>query len=207
MDAIDNEKYIISGVYMIYSNIDKKLNYIGSSININQRIRNHYLEIINLRHNNKKMQNYFIKNGLDNFKYDILEVVDIENLIEREQYYIDKFNPYFNVLKKAYSNLGYKHTEETKLLISKINTGRKMSYDQIQRGVIARKGQKTSKGCRRTDEFKQNLSKIKKKKVIYNDNIYDSLIELSNELGIKYQTLYAMITNRNKNKLNIKYYA
>lgn len=43
----------------------------------------------------------------------ILEYCTPEKCIEREQYYFDKLNPEYNVLKIAGSSFGYKHTEET----------------------------------------------------------------------------------------------
>jgi group I intron endonuclease len=47
---------------------------------------------------------------------EILEYCVIFNLIEREQYYISLFNPEYNILKIAGSNLGFKHSEATKEL-------------------------------------------------------------------------------------------
>jgi group I intron endonuclease len=44
---------------------------------------------------------------------EILEYCDSEDLIKREQYYLDLLEPKYNLLTKAGSTLGYKHTEET----------------------------------------------------------------------------------------------
>ena len=54
-----------------------------------------------------------LKYGYSNFKFEILEYCKPENLIEREQYYLDKFKPEYNILKTAGSCLGYRHTKET----------------------------------------------------------------------------------------------
>jgi group I intron endonuclease len=54
-----------------------------------------------------------LKYGYSNFSLEILEYCGRENVIEREQYYIDSFKPEYNILKKAGSSLGYKHSEET----------------------------------------------------------------------------------------------
>ena len=186
---------------------DYSKNYVGSAKDIIFRINRHKYEISNKKHNNKKMENYFIKNGLNNLCYNVLIECEICDLIMYEQKYIDEIKPYFNILKKAYSLQGYKHSIDAKNKIREKNTGRKMTKEQVEKGVIARIGQRTCKGIKRTDDFKKKLSAIKKKKVIYNNTVFDSLIELSSELNIKYQTLYAMITNRNNNYLNIKYYA
>jgi len=60
-----------------------------------------------------------IKYGYSNFSLQILEYCDIADLTEREQYYLDKLNPKYNILKIAGSSLGHKLTEETKAKISK----------------------------------------------------------------------------------------
>ncbi len=47
------------------------------------------------------------------FKLDILEYCKPQELTKKEQYYMDLLSPEYNVLKTAYSSLGYKHTENT----------------------------------------------------------------------------------------------
>jgi group I intron endonuclease len=42
----------------------------------------------------------------------------------RETYWITKLLPYYNVLKQGYSSLGYKHTEETRELLSNLAKSR-----------------------------------------------------------------------------------
>jgi hypothetical protein len=64
-----------------------------------------------------------LKYGYSNFSLDILEYCEPNVKISREQYYIDLLKPEYNILKKAGSNLGFKHSEETKLIMS-INSKR-----------------------------------------------------------------------------------
>lgn len=59
-----------------------------------------------------------LKHGYSKFKLEILEYCDSKEVSKREQYYLDLVNPYYNILKKAHSSLGYKHTEES---LAKIN--------------------------------------------------------------------------------------
>lgn len=56
-----------------------------------------------------------LKYGYSNFSLEILEYCDPDKklLINREQYYIDLLKPDYNLLKKAGSLLGFKHSEET----------------------------------------------------------------------------------------------
>lgn len=55
-----------------------------------------------------------LKYGYSGFKLEILEFCNKDEVIAREQYYIDLFNPEYNILKKAGSSLGFTHSEETK---------------------------------------------------------------------------------------------
>ena len=43
---------------------------------------------------------------------EILEFCEIEELLKREQYYLDNLKPQYNIVEKAGSTLGYKHTPE-----------------------------------------------------------------------------------------------
>ncbi len=43
---------------------------------------------------------------------DILEYCSKTELLEREQFYLNKLNPKYNILKFAYSLLGYRHSPE-----------------------------------------------------------------------------------------------
>lgn len=45
---------------------------------------------------------------------EILEYCESKDVIKREQYYLDKFKPEYNILKIAGSRLGSQHTEATK---------------------------------------------------------------------------------------------
>lgn len=68
-----------------------------------------------------------LKYGKDKFALLILEFVDIENLFIRESDYIKNLKPYYNILKQAFSSIGYKHTEITKRNLSERAKNRKHS--------------------------------------------------------------------------------
>ncbi|MFI0436041.1 MAG: GIY-YIG nuclease family protein [Parachlamydiaceae bacterium] len=196
-----------SGIYIIRSIIKPDRFYIGSSVSIKSRWERHLRDLKNGVHNNKMLQGHFIKYSQNDLTFDILENCDTSILIQKEQYYITLLSPTFNVLKRAYSMLGYKHSEYAVAKIKAKNIGRKMTDEQVRKGVVARMGQRTSKGCKRTPEAKKNLSEKKKKKVLYDGVIYDSLQDISFLLNIKYQTLYAQISGRNFNNYKLSFYA
>lgn len=85
-----------------------------------------------------------LKNGYSSFSLYILEYCDgfaREDLIKREQYYIDLLKPEYNILKIAGSSLGYKHTEENLAKMSEANKKREkhpMSGKQHSNETIAK---------------------------------------------------------------------
>jgi group I intron endonuclease len=56
--------------------------------------------------------NSILKNGYSSFSLEILEYCDRDQAISREQYFLDLLNPEYNILKKAGSRLGSKHSLE-----------------------------------------------------------------------------------------------
>jgi group I intron endonuclease len=80
--------------------------------------------------------NALLKYDQSNFTLLILEYVETESLTIRETYYITKLMPYYNVLKQGYSSLGYKHTEETKKLLSELAKNR--THSDLTKSLIAR---------------------------------------------------------------------
>jgi group I intron endonuclease len=108
-----------SGIYKITSLHNKKV-YIGSAKNLRYRNVIHYNDLVSNRHHSIKLQRAWNKYGESNFIFEILEFCEKEKLIEREQFYLDTLQPFYNTLKIAGSNLGFKHSKETKERLSKI---------------------------------------------------------------------------------------
>lgn len=115
----------VPGIYCIESKCGKI--YIGSAVSLRTRFMTHRYMLKGNRHDNPKLQNYVNKHGIDTLTFKVLELCPKENLLEREQYFIDTLNPFFNVLRIAGSTyglrpwLGKKHSEETKEKISAAN--------------------------------------------------------------------------------------
>ena len=88
----------------------------GSAGNLSKRFRVYFSEsgikkILMI--STSRILRALLKYGYSNFCLEILEYCDSDKCLEREQYYLDSINPEYNILKKAGSSLGYKHTEET----------------------------------------------------------------------------------------------
>jgi group I intron endonuclease len=112
-----------SGIYQIQSKIKNWL-YIGSSKNLKNRKSEHFNDLKNNKHGNIHLQRHFKKYGEDDLIFGIIEFCSEDDLIKREQYYMDKVNPKFNICKIAASRKGVKQSEKTKRLLSKLATER-----------------------------------------------------------------------------------
>jgi hypothetical protein len=89
------------GVYAIINEITGEM-YIGSSSNIGGRKDKHFSLLRHNKHTNSKLQESVNLYGIDCFKLFILEYTD--DLINREQYFVDYYNPYFNITTDIINN-------------------------------------------------------------------------------------------------------
>ena len=111
---------------------------VGSSINLSSRMKN-YLNNTFLKskqNNNMPIVKALLKYNQSNFTLLILDHVEAQYLAIRETYFITFVIPYYNVLKQGYSSLGYKHTKETKELLSKLAKNR--VHSDVTKSLIAK---------------------------------------------------------------------
>lgn len=82
----------ISGIYKIICTSNNKF-YIGSSVDISRRFKDHTRALNENRHTNKYLQEAWNKYGKENFEFEIIENIDIiDQLPLREKLYIDDTN-------------------------------------------------------------------------------------------------------------------
>lgn len=115
MERITKELWKKSGIYCIV-NTDNQKKYVGSSKNLYQRLMKHRAYLRKNMHENQKLQNSWNKHGEESFQYFILEFCSIENLIQREQFYIDTIKPWYNITLEVER---LEMSEETKIKMSK----------------------------------------------------------------------------------------
>ena len=136
---------IKSGIYKIINKNNGRY-YIGSSINIKNRWNEHKRTLKQNKHDNNFLQKSWNKHGEESFLFEVIEyVLDLNKLLEREQFYLDLITydkkMSYNLCKTAGNMLGFKHSDETK---------NKMSKSRI--------GNKNSLGNKHTDETKNKMS-------------------------------------------------
>lgn len=172
-----------SGIYKILNKHNGKF-YIGSAFDLDKRWTEHKYHLNRLTHKNSYLQNAWNKYGSVSFEFIIIEICDKENLIIREQYWIDNLKPEYNLAKIAGSRAGVSMPEIAKIKIGANSkrhlTGRKMSQqhkDAISKansGKQFRLGQKQSaeekekraashRGKKRSLEAKLRMSEAQRK--------------------------------------------
>jgi len=103
LSDIDMEKI---GIYKITNPKNSKF-YIGSSsISFKKRFSNHKRLLFLDKNPCKYLQRVYNKNPDVDLIFEILEVCSKEDCIKREQYYIDKLKPKYNICKIAGSSAG-----------------------------------------------------------------------------------------------------
>lgn len=179
-DGFNNTELLLSdlknksGIYRIISQCNTKF-YIGSAKDLYKRYRRHCVELKANRHGNSRLQNYANKYTLSSLKFEVLEFCAVPQLLTREQFYINKIGPYFNIAPIAGSRLGVKATTETKIKLSNSHKGFSPSEEtrkklsnigrlRIQSDECKQKISRSQKGRVRTEETLKKMSEAFKGK-------------------------------------------
>lgn len=102
------------GIYKITNIVNNKV-YIGQSIDVYHRIKCHR-SLLKCNHDSKYLQDDYNIYGIDNFKYDIIELCDKLLLNEKEMHWIEYYNSTnsdygYNILKGGQGKRNYKRTK------------------------------------------------------------------------------------------------
>ncbi len=200
------------GIYKIICEANNKI-YIGSSKDINRRINGHFKA---LRKNKAQilLQRSYNKYGEECFKIEILEYYDeffLEQLKEREQYYIDLYKSYerdkgFNILPIAYSfkyrkgskEEGRKKSESLKIMYANNPELKKKLSDLKKGSKNPMYGKKLSK------DHKEKISKGNKNKIFSIERKKNISNSLKNKLHTKERIQNMSKPRSEKGKNNIK---
>ncbi len=115
-------------IYKITNNVTGKI-YIGSAVNFRKRKNAHLSALQNNRHENRYLQRAY-NSSKESFVFEIIEELHTtikEDIIKKEQYYLDRFKPDYNIKKLADSSLGVKRSLNTRLKMSQASKGKPKS--------------------------------------------------------------------------------
>ena len=166
--------------------------YVGQSVRIEVRFREHRKSLRRGEHYNAKLQRAWNAHGETEFQFTILEECIADNLTEREQFYIDQ-EAYFNLslcveapmrgklhttetrakMSKAWEtrdphvNKGAVRTDECRAKISAALTGRSLSDATKAKMSVARRGKRnTPEMAARVSAKKLGVSNVKVRKAV-----------------------------------------
>ena len=143
-----------SGIYQIRNLVNGKV-YIGSSLNIYRRCRDHKCALRGQYHFNEHLQRSWNKYGEEGFIFEVLQLIEDEvDLLDTEQYYLDETNPDYNIAKFADApTKGRKFSEKAKRNMKAVWTQekRKAKSEQMQ--------------GKRNHNYRKPMSENQKKKI------------------------------------------
>ncbi|MEO5367385.1 MAG: GIY-YIG nuclease family protein [Magnetococcus sp. WYHC-3] len=124
--------YRISGVYSII-NLKNSKRYIGSTNDLVERFKRHSSKLRWNKHKNPHLQSAWNKYGEDSFSFAVIENVDEDILLDKEQFWMDHFQSYdrkfgYNICKIAGRITGTSRTPEQK------EKDRQIQIDLYRRG-------------------------------------------------------------------------
>lgn len=183
------------GIYEIRSKLNGRC-YIGSSGNVYRRWRLHVSQLQKNKHHSIILQRHVKKYGINDLLFSIIEECDGRDLIIREQFYIDKYNPYFNVRKIADSNSGIIRRLETREKIRQANLGKKLSEETKKKMATRMMGNSLTIG-RRPENARKIINTL-------NGKIFYSIKEAATFYNMNRTTLNAMLSGQNPNTTSLK---
>lgn len=140
----------LSGIYEIIC-ITNRRKYIGSAVDLGKRWSEHVRQLKENKHHSRHLQRTWNKYGQDDFVFRVIEYCDKGSLIDREQHYIDTEKPVFNSRPVANSQLGFRHSKESRLKMSMSRdrnfspmTGRRHTEETKAKISAAKRGVKQS---------------------------------------------------------------
>jgi len=153
------------GIYLIVNKVNGKY-YVGSSCNVKRRVYEHFYYLENSVHNNPKLQAAFNLHGKNNFETIMLESLDgfsMEDILPIEQKYLTICNSVkYNNYNCRYLSTG--GNRPTVSFMEKLSLPRGPLKESTKEKLRIRfSGENNPNfGKRHTQEWKDNMSKIKK---------------------------------------------
>ena len=138
-----------AGIYAITNTVTGKI-YIGSTVDFEHRWGRHRDDLRLGHHHSPRLQRSWDRYKEDNFNFMICEYVeDIEQLIDREQYWLDFHRMYVDVYNMVLVVDRSIMSEEIKHSIGKAHMGKTLSEEHRRKISDGNMGKIVSKGTRR----------------------------------------------------------
>lgn len=180
----------VCGIYKITNPIGQI--YIGQSKRIGDRWNAHKLDCIKKNSKVAKSLNIF---GFNNHIFEIVEKCDIDDLYEKEKFWIKHFDTFDTEHGLNQQSGGFKKF--------------KVSFSDVHKKnlCISQIGNTNTKGKPKSKEHAAKVGLKKRKNVIdtVTGKIYNGVREASNDTIYNYSYLVSMLNGRAKNKTTLKY--
>lgn len=146
----------LTGIYRIINLVNNK-SYVGSAAkSFKRRLWEHCSDLRRNNHCNNYLQKAFNKYREENFVFTIIEYCPPEQCVEREQYWLDYYQPFstkgYNICKIAGTTLGYRHNEVTIKKMKEIGKSKPINPKAIRAMQLSNKGKKNPKSAKRASE-------------------------------------------------------
>lgn len=188
------------GAYIIYIPSVRKV-YIGHTADIYRRRVKHLSKLKTGQHRNKKLQELYDTNPEMEILFFFYPEESVEAAIHLEQVLLSKYSDHpdlLNVATDARSQLGFKHSEETKVVLKalmKIRTAnpahaKNLSEFHIQRFSVQSERDAQSERIKKAWENPETrarmleANKLKGRKIVVDGVNYSSIVEASNALNV-----------------------
>lgn len=205
-------------IYKITNLVNLKV-YIGQTTkSVHTRFIQHRSRLRRNTHDNSHLQFAWNKYGEESFRFEAIDtgehVFSLDNL---ERYWIqlfDSMDPEKGYNKQSGGGVNRINCEETRLKISRANTGKKRTQDDKDKMSIRMKGNTRSKGNklseltrRRMSEAKSGAKNVCSKKVIniVTGETFVSVGHAAESVGMKYSTLRGQLNGTDRNNTNFRY--
>ena len=193
----------MTGIYKITSPNNRV--YIGQSINIENRWKYYYS--LNCK-KQIRLHRSFLKYGIENHIFEVIEECDVNELNERERYWQEFYNVLNEGLNCTLIETSEKlkiHSDETKLKISLSKIGKKRGkYNIKENRIIIRRSDPAKKKLR--EKYLEERERKKKYILDLNTGIYyKTATEASKIYNINKITLMGYLRGHSPNKTSLIY--
>jgi group I intron endonuclease len=192
------------GIYVILNILNGKF-YIGSTVNFWTRFRAHRADLNTNTHHSIFLQRTVNKNGIDNFEFHILQVVECaDELSHSEQKYLDALCPHLRSIGYNVEGAVNRRSKETiekivatrkrngnspkfKAHVDRLNGRKRGPMSDVQKAKIAR----SQSGKVRSESHRVNNGKAIQKQILGFDWLgypvihFNSLKECAKHFGVK----------------------